>query len=498
MNSRKSSKITVFILLVICSASIAEPSLTIYNQDFAVVREQLNLNLKEGSNEVSISDITAFLEPDSVVLRDPNGKQALQIIEQNYRSNPVSQGLLLSLNEGREIEFITKDKDNIEKIIKGKIIRSGYVPQPTHSSLISQSFYYSSAVTQPIIEVDGKLRFTLPGEPVFPALADDTILKPAINWILETDRVGPLNAELSYITLGMNWKADYSILAQNNDSKIDVIGWITVDNQTGKTFENAKIKLMAGDVSKLRAKRQDFYDSEVYTPPWRGSFSEPVSEKEFEDFHLYNLNRPTTLHNQETKQVEFMHAIDVNSQSFYIYDGAKIDSRYSNDYESIRNNKDYGTQCNPKVWIFREFKNSKENNLGIPLPKGIMRFYRRNDDGQLEFTGENTIDHTPKDETVRIYTGDAFDLVGERIRTNYTLSNRGTWLDESFEIKVRNRKQKNSTDVRVVEHLYRWVNWEIVGQSDSFIKSDGQTIEFRIHLDPGEEKVISYKVRYSW
>ncbi|MBN1974377.1 MAG: hypothetical protein JW787_12110 [Sedimentisphaerales bacterium] len=498
MDLKKCSKIIALILFAICCKVIAEPSLTIYNQDFAVVREQLNLDLKQGSNKVSITDITALLEPDSVILRDPTGKQALQILEQNYRADPISQGLLLSLNEGKEIEFITKDKDNVEKIVKGKIIRSGYVPlYYLYSSQSSQRQYITNASTQPIIEVGGKLRFSLPGEPIFPALADDTILKPTISWVLNTDKSGKLDAELSYITAGMNWKADYSIIAQDKRNKIDLIGWVTFDNQSGRTFENAKIKLMAGDVSKIQQVIRYEYVEESYTPPGPSDF---VSEKAFEDLHLYTLNRRTTLHNRETKQVEFLRTADVNSQSFYVYDGAKIDSRYRGyNMENIRHESDYGTQSNPKVWIFKEFKNSKENHLGIPLPKGTMRFYRQDDDGQLEFTGENIIDHTPTDETVRVYTGNAFDLVGERRRTNYNIdTSREQWLDESFEIKVRNRKEKEPVEVRVVEHLYRWINWEIVEKSNTFLKTESQTVEFRIQLAPDEEKVITYKVHYTW
>jgi len=146
----------------------------------------------------------------------------------------------------------------------------------------------------------------------------------------------------------------------------------------------------------------------------------------------------------------------------------------------------------------KEFENSEENNLGIPLPRGIVRFYKLDDDGQLEFTGENIIDHTPKDETVRVYTGNAFDLVGERKRMDYQIDTNRNWLDESFEIKVRNRKEKDAVEIRVVEHLYRWFTWEIVEKSNDFVKTDSQTVEFRVRLEPGEEKVITYKVHYSW
>lgn len=445
------------------------------------------------------------LEPDSVILRDPKGKRNIQILEQNYRADPISEGLLLSIYEGKEIEFLTTDKDNEKKIIKGKIIRSGYVPHQAafqrYGSQYAQSQAYyagSSGTGQPIIEVDGKLRFSLPGQPLFPSLTDDTILKPTLNWLIRTDTPGKLDAELSYVTGGMTWEADYSMLAPTKGDDLDMIGWVTMDNQTGRTFENAKIKLMAGDVSKIQ-------QGQPYGGGYGGfakSMSEmeaTVSEKTFEEYHLYTLNNPTTLRDRQTKQVEFVRANGIKSQTIYVYDGFKIDRRYIGyDPLSIRENREYGTQSNPKVWIMREFKNTEDNHLGIPLPKGLIRFYRTDEDGQMEFVGENTIDHTPKDEKVRVYTGNAFDLIGERIRTDFKVDYNAHWLDESFEIKVRNHKEKDTVEFRVVEHLYRWINWEIVQKSDDFEKTDAQTIEFRVQVPPGGEKVITYKVHYTW
>jgi hypothetical protein len=507
MNVGKYTEIVTVVVCIAGCATLAEPSLTVYNQDFAVVREQLNLDLDRGINEVRVTDITAHLEPDSVILRDPKGKRALQILEQNYRADPVSQGLLLSLYEGKEIDFLIRLAEGETKTIRGKIIRSGYVPHQSGIRRYGQQYrerqmsYAGGASGQPIIEVDGKLRFNLPGQPLFPSLADDTILKPTIHWVLNTDKAGRLDAELGYITGGMSWKADYSMLAQNADDALDVIGWVTMDNQSGRTFENARIKLMAGDVSKIQQDPRGMYEYAAKSgAAYDASMPAAVSEKAFEDYHLYTLNRPTTLHDRETKQVEFLRANGVKAHRLYVYDGVRIErSRYRGySSENIRRNRDYGTQCNPKVWIMREFENSEENKLGIPLPRGIVRFYRRDDDGQLEFTGENIIDHTPRDETVRVYTGNAFDLVGERRRVDYQIDTNRNWLDESFEIKVRNRKEKDSVEIRVVEHLYRWINWEIVQKSDDFIKTDSQTIEFRVQLAPGEEKVITYKVHYTW
>jgi hypothetical protein len=507
MDSVNYLKIAAIVFLFAACSALAEPSLTIYNQDFAVVRDSLNLNLVQGTNEVRVTDITAHLEPDSVILRDPKGKHAIQILEQNYRADPVSEGLLLSLYEGKEIEFLVTTAQGDEKIVRGKIIRSGYVPHQSGISRYGQQYaarqmgYTTGATGQPIIEVDKKLRFSLPGRPLFPSLADDTILKPTIHWLLQADKKARFDAELSYITGGMSWEADYSMLAQEKGDTIQVIGWVTMDNQSGKTFNNARIKLMAGDVSKIQEPgraRALALDEEMYAgAPKQGP---AVTEKAFEDYHLYTLERPTTLHDRETKQVEFLRAEGVKTERLYVYDGVKIDYARYRGYqpEYIRQERDYGTQCNPKVWVMREFKNSQENHLGIPLPRGLVRFYRQDDDGQLEFTGENFIDHTPRDETVRVYTGNAFDLVGERRRVDYKIDTSHDWLDESFEIKVRDRKEDGSVEVRVVEHLYRWLSWEIVEKSESFVKTESQTVEFRVNIPAGQEKVITYKVHYTW
>jgi len=208
------------------------------------------------------------------------------------------------------------------------------------------------------------------------------------------------------------------------------------------------------------------------------------------------LARPTTLRDNETKQVEFVRAGAIHAQRLYIYDGAKI-PQYGYSPEQVRQDQNYGTQSNPKVWVMEEFKNSEENHLGIALPKGKLRFYRRDTDGHLEFVGENQIDHTPKDETIRLYTGNAFDVVGERKRTNYRVESGQRWMEESFEIRVRNHK-KEAVNVRVVEHMYRWTNWKLDSEPEGAHKIDAQTMEFPVTIAPDGEQVVSYTVHYSW
>ncbi len=479
-------------------------ALTIYNQNFAVVRQTVPLNLSAGLNHVTVNDITYHLEPDSVVLRDPAEKRILKIREQNYRADPVSQDLLLSLNEGKTIDFQVQHGDQVS-VVSGKIIRSGYVPHTDAYSTFGSQYQYqqqsygSGASGQPIIEVGGKLQFALPGLPLFPNLPDDSILKPTLDWQVVTDKSGPVNAELAYVTGGMTWKAAYNLVFPETGDLVDLTAWVTMDNESGKTFENARIKLMAGDVSKLqqnnslRAVFASRADSSL------DAASPSVTEKSFDEYHLYTLANPATLRDREIKQVEFARAARVPSSVIYVYDGLQLDPNQYNGwgYDNIRNSPEYGTQSNRKVFAMREFVNSKQNGLGIPLPKGRMRFYRRDSDGQLEFVGENNIDHTPKDETIRVYTGNAFDLTGDRKQTKFTIDTSARTVDESFTITVHNHKAVPAV-IRVAEHLYRGATWTISAKTDTFLKTDAHTIEFRPTLPPDTDKTISYTAHYTW
>lgn len=500
----KSLPVFFGIVLGITAAADAQLSVTIYNQNFGTVRDHLALDLQGGINDVRFTDTTAHVEPDSVMLRDPKGAVELHVMEQNYRADPVSEGLMLSLNEGKEIDFFIRGTDGKpDQTVRGKIIRSGYTPHsPSAMQRYGNAYYYGqqqmSQAMQPIIQVGGQLQFGLPGQPRFPALADDTVLKPTLVWKVHSDKAAKLHAEIAYVTGGMSWEAAYNVVSPDKGDVIDLTGWVTMDNQSGKTFKDAKVQLVAGDVAKLN--QQAMANARIAAMAAADSFASPrVTEKALDEYHLYSLPLPTTLHDRESKQVEFVRAAGVKAQRLFVYDGVKIDpNRYGNyNMSQIRDNQEYGTESNPKVWVMREFPNSKANHLGIPLPRGRMRFYRQDDEGQLQFVGENVIDHTASDETLRIYTGNAFDLVGERKRLTFRSDHSNHWFDETFEIKLRNHK-KEAAEVRVVEHLYRWTNWEIREPSNTYLKTDAQTIEFRIPLKADEERVVTYSVHYSW
>lgn len=462
-------KLPALLLLAAASASFAaDPALTIYNGGYAVVRETLPIDLKSGVNQVSFAGATAQVESDSVILRDVAGKAEFQILEQSYRNDPVSQAMLMSLFEGKTLEFNRRETNKPDRVVVGKVVRSGFVP--------------GGNFVEPIIEVDGKLQFSLPGEPIFPSLGNDNVLKPTLNWKLNSASSGKIAAEVAYLSRGFTWEASYNLVATEKSDIVDVVGWVTMNNQSGMTFNEAKIKLMAGDVNRVQPD---------YPMAARGmvmdnlstSAAKVVTEKSFDEFHLYTLGNPATLRDKETKQVEFVRATGVKAERIYVFEGAGHYRR--------------GVSAPGKVQVYREFKNSEANKLGIALPKGKVRFYSQDADRQLEFVGENQIDHTPKDEVIRVLTGNSFDLAGERRMTNSTEDGSNRVATQSFEVKVRNHK-KEPVEIRVVEHANHGGTWMLTAQSQPHEKKDATSFEFRVPLKPDEEKTVTYTIRYTW
>lgn len=484
----------VVLCTVLAATSFAQqsqaPSLTIYNQNFAVVREFVPLRLNAGVNQLSFDNITSFVEPDSVVLRDPAGRVRLSILEQNYRTDVASQQNLLRAYEGKVIEFQTAPGQTV----RGRVIRAGG-PMYGGNGCYGGNCGYSG---EPIVEVEGKIQFGLPGTPIFPALQNEALLHPALNWLLQSDRTAEVNAEIGYITGGFTWEASYNVVAPESGDLLDVVGWITLQNHSGHTFENARLQLMAGDVNKI-APAMDYMSKAA---PLEVTASAPLiqvgaTEKAFDEYHLYTLGRPSTLENGETKQVEFLRGTSVPSKRIYVYEGYLLPENLRGNWEYQFQQPNIGLTSNKQVYIMREFRNSAADHLGIPLPKGRMRFYRRDTDGSLQFVGENFISHTPKDELVRVYTGNAFDIVAERTRTDFHVDSNRQYIDESYQIKLRNHK-KEAVAVQVVEHMYRCDNWTITQKSAAYTKKDSHTVEFRANIPPDGETIVSYSVHYTW
>jgi hypothetical protein len=386
---------------------------------------------------------------------------------------------MLEKYEGRTIDFQLSP----DKVIRGKIIRAGGQQE------------------QPLIEVNGKMQFNMPGTPLFPASTDGLLLKPTLRWQIQSDKPEHYTAELAYVTGGFDWEATYNVVAPDSGNatdgeKADAVGWVTIHNQSGSDFPEARIKLMAGDVAKI-APSIPINGRAVYAMSQAVMVEPQVTQKAFDDFHLYDLHRTVTLRNGETKQVQFLDAAGVTMQRSYSYHGASqgLQPMYNG---SVNLAPEFGLDSgDTKVHIVEEIKNSESNHLGMPLPAGRVRFYRRDTDGQMEFVGENTIGHTPAEETVKISTGNAFDVKGSRRQTEFHVDSKSQTLDEAFEIKVSNQKQQ-PVKVQVVENLYRGDNWEITQKSAEYAKQDSHTLEFPVQVPAKGETTLTYFVRYTW
>jgi len=495
--------LVVAILILALSASAQQPqpvALTIYNQNFAVARTFLDLDLHAGINEITTDSVTSRLEPDSVVLRDPSGKRVVHVVEQNYDSAIVSQEWLLQKYEGKTIDFQIFGPAG-PRIVQGKIIRAGY-NRPPEYTFDGQQLGGQNA--QPLVEVDGKMQFQLPGTPLFPATTDGMLLKPTLRWQINSGSSDHFNAELAYITGGLSWESTYNVVAPDNtdvtaDEKADVLGWVTIHNQSGTDFPEARIKLMAGDVAKIQGQQGGYNGARMMQMEAKAmDMAQPgVTQKAFDDFHLYDLNRTVALHDGETKQVQFIEAANVSMRRSYLYDGLaeQMQPIYAG---NVNQNQGYGLGGeNTKVLIVEEIKNSEANHLGMPLPAGRVRLYRRDLDGQMEFVGESLINHTPAEDTVKIPTGSAFDVKGSRRQTDFHVDYNKHMLDETFEIKLTNQKQQ-TVNVAVIEHMYRGENWELTDKSSNFKKLDSHTLKFPITVAAKGEATLTYTVHYTW
>ena len=388
-------------------------------------------------------------------------------------------------------------------IVQGKIIRAGYQRPAEYGPRVN---ICGGQQAQPLIEVNGKMQFQLPGLPLFPAATDGLLLKPTLRWQIQSEKPDRFNAELAYITGGLDWEATYNVVTPNSsdvtgEEQADLLGWVTIRNQSGTEFPQANIKLMAGDVAKIQpnyggGRMESMGMAKAQSVMVDGI---QVTQKAFDDFHLYDLHRTVTLRDGETKQVQFLEAAGVTVKRSYLYDGESSQFQPQPYYNgNVNEMRGYGLEGeNPKVALIEEIKNSQQNHLGIPLPAGRVRLYRRDADGQMEFVGENTIPHTPTEDTLKIPTGSAFDVKGSRRQTDFHVNQQDRILDETFEIKITNQKQQ-PVKVTVQEHMYRGDNWQILNKSADFTKRDSHTLEFPLQVPAKGETTLTYSVRYSW
>ncbi|MFI5362342.1 MAG: DUF4139 domain-containing protein [Elusimicrobiota bacterium] len=449
---------------------------TVYNSNLGLVKEVRPFALKSGLNELKVEDVAAQIDPTSVHFKSLTAPDAVTVLEQDFRYDLASPDAILSRYLGKEIE--------LERVAG----RDGEKTETIKGVLLSNS-------NGRVVQSGGKILINPPGQPVLTELPEGLLTKPTLVWKLDSTKAGDHRGEISYMTSGMSWSADYVLVADKDDAKGDLTAWTTIVNNSGATYRDAKLKLVAGDVNRAPVPGRRFH-AMAKAMAGAAEMAPNMTEQSFFEYHLYTLARPTTLADNSSKQVEMASAAGVPIKKMFVYDGAEnVQWNYFGDTGYWDPN--YGQQSGKKVAVFLELENKKSSGLGMPLPKGRVRVYKKDDDGSLQFAGEDSIDHTPKDEKVRVKMGEAFDVVGERKRADFSSDMKGRRFEETFEIRLRNHKDAAAT-VSVVEHLYRWNSWKIVDSSAKYEKKDAQTIEFSVPVPKDGEAVVSYTVRYSW
>jgi len=465
--------------------------LTIYNQNLSLIREERLFSLVRGMSSVVVPDIPATIDGTSVHFMSLTAPEAVKVLEQNYQYDLVHQAKLLERYLGKQVEFVRVDPStDKEYSVFGKLLSTGYVQQPGYGS------YSYAGIGGMVAEINGKIELNPAGRLVLPGLPEGLVLKPQLEWLVSNTREGSHKSEISYLAGGLSWSCNYVALLDKSDASIELTGWVTLTNNSGTTFRNAGLKLVAGDVNVVQNGMVGAMKMA------RSELSFDAAAPQFKqtnlfEFKLYSLQRRTDVGNNETKQIELTSGHGIPSKKVFIYDGLADQWRTWYRNYSYRSQGSFGQQSNPKVGVYVTFRNEEKAGLGMPLPKGKVRVYKRDGDGKEQFIGEDEIDHTPKDEEVRLYLGNAFDLVGERAQKDFKTYANGHIVEETIEIKVRNHKDEPA-EVQVYEHPWRWSQWEIIASNADWTKVDQTTVRFPVRIGKDGEKVVRYTIRYSW
>lgn len=450
--------------------------LTVYNQDLALVSETRPVDLETGLNTVVYSDVAALIDPTSVSFRSLTDPEGTEVLEQNFEYDLVGSAKLLQKFIDQVIVVQTQDSQTYTGTLLSAL-----------DNVILQGA--DGAVTMLSQDQIRNIEF--------PALPEGLRTRPSLVWLIDAQQAGEHETAVTYLTNGMSWRADYVLLLNEESSAFDLNGWVTLDNRSGASFEDAMLKLVAGDINKVE---QPAYARDVVMMAEAAAAPAPaVEQREFFEYHLYQVTRPVTVKDNQTKQIEFVTGQDVPATKFYVYDGAAGYAGYS--YGPVTDSG-YGAQTgNSDVTVMLEFRTDEASNLETQLPAGRVRLYQNDVDGSPLLVGEDQIDHTPKNETVRLTVGNAFDIKGERVQTNYKpLGDSGA--EESFRITLRNHKDED-VEVRVVENLYRWTEWTMVsetldGKPVEHTPRSSQQAEWRVTVPAGGEAVLEYTVQYRW
>ncbi|RLC47021.1 MAG: hypothetical protein DRH57_04880 [Candidatus Cloacimonadota bacterium] len=440
------------ISVLLCSLLLAETSITIFNENFATVRTKLQLDLKKGVNEYRFTDIPTYIKPTSVKLNPIKKTDKIIIYSQNYEYDLANTNKVLDKYLDKNIELIVKKGDVFSGILKAFDSNSVMIQKSGSDEIF-------------IINKEEMQNINLAKMP------ENFYTKPTLRWLLYSDKSGKREVELNYITDNIKWDAQYVAQLNKDDNAIDLSSWISLDNRSGKRYEDVKLKLMAGAPHLVREK--PVYARDIMPLSAKGMPEEfGVTEKEFYEYYLYTVKQTVSINNNQQKQISLFDPTNVIVEKVFTYN------------------------CNPKGDINTSIKfvNSEKNGLGIPLPKGLVRIFKRDAEDDVEFIGEDEITHSPKDEEIELKVGVAFDVKGEfTVLHTERISKRAR--KEEYQVELRNHKDKDIT-IEVTKRLGR--DWEITNASDDYEKKDAFTAKFIVKVKANQNKVINFTVRFNY
>ena len=431
-------------------------AVTVYNNNLALVKDRRKVTLLPGEHWLAFMDVAQQIRPETVSLQSVSEPGSLHVLEQNYEYDLMSPEKLMEKFVGRKVQLVNFSTE------------IGFTTRD--ATLMSNN-------VGPIYEIDGKIYLGHPGNVVLPEIPENLIAKPSLIWLIE-NQSSDQEIEATYLTQGMRWQADYVLTLNREETTMNLAGWVTLTNESGAAYTDAKLKLVAGDVNVAPPQQ----------PPMPAGgkvarmemMAAPMMEEAFAEYHLYTLPRRTTIKENQSKQVSLLTADDVPIVKEYEFRGDP------GIYYRI-----FPPQTDKSLDVYLKFENDKKSNLGMPLPAGVMRVYQPDSEGLLQFTGEDRVQHTPKDEEVRLRLGAAFDVVADRIQTDFKQLG-PNMFESAYKITVRNHKTTPVT-VSIVEPMQS--DWEIVEQSHDFTKKDAYTAVFEVPVPVDGEVTVTYRVR---
>jgi len=438
-------------------------AITIYNDDLALVKEVRRLNVADGASRIALRDVSARLRPETAQLRSLSQPGAFDVLEQNFDFDVLTPEKLLEKYVGRNV----------------RVARS----HPTTGAETLETAKVLSAKGGVVLQMGDRIETGVPGRLVFDGVPANLRDRPTLVTTLQSRRAGVQDLELSYLTGGLSWRADYVAELNADDSTLDLNGWVTLNNISGTAYANAKLQLVAGNVNRVA-------DAVVMHKAERGGMAmsaapAPMAQEALFEYHLYTLPRPTTLADQQTKQVAMLGAVAVPVSKELLISGR-------GDYYNVGAGE-IGQKLKAAVYV--SFTNNEAGHLGLPLPKGVVRVYKRDSAGNAQFVGEDQIDHTPRNETLRLHLGDAFDVTADKKQTDFRRrepnSRSGGSLDSAYEIVVRNAKTE-SVKVTVREPVPG--EWTMLEESHRHTKVSAGAAEWQLMVPAGGAVTLKYRV----